>query len=239
MTLFVQIISADEFKGQICHGYPNCVISNLLLPDPVRQSPPKSRDLSETAMGEVRTHAQSSIELPTRELCCSSCGKAGMESCSSKRTAVVSESEKQTIESGEREPSDQMQSSEEAKGLHVRVSEAGDTAANVEKSGEGGVSLVGAKFSNKDDVITQDGGLGTKEEGRCDDQTSAGDVLKDVKEGDATRTDTNSSILLQGSSSLETDAKVRKLVVQYCSVIYVRVWLGRTGNGKYWFGMSS
>ena len=254
MTLFVQIISVDEFKAQICHDYPNCVISSLLLPDSVRQSPPKSHDLPETAMEKVRTHPQSSIELPTRDLCCSSCGKAGVGSCSSKRTAGVSESEKQNVESRERELSDRTQPTEEAKGLHVSetgdaanekksgseeqnvesgerelsdqiqsleeakgvdVSEAGDTAADEKKSSEGDVLSVDAKFSNEDDVITQASRLGTKGGGKSDSQTSGGDVSKDTMDDDATRTDVNSGILLQGSSSVETDTKVRKLVVQY------------------------
>lgn len=212
MILFVQIISVDEFKVQICRDYPNCVISSLLLPDPVQQSPPKSHDLPETAMEEVKTHPQSSIELPTRELCCSSCGKAGVGSCSSKRTAGVSESEKQNIESGERALSDQMQPSKKAKG--VDVSEAGDTAANEKKSSsEWDVLSVDTKFSNEDDVVTQDSQLGTKEEGKSDNQAGGGDVSKDTMDDDATRTDVNSGILLQGSSSVETDTKVRKSVV--------------------------
>ena len=212
-------MSVDEFKGQICHDYPNCVISSLLLPDPVRQrSPPKSHDLLETATGEARTHPQSSIELPTRELCCSSCGKAGVGSCSSKRTTDVSESksEKQgDIESEERDVAGQTPSSEEAEGL--RVSE--------KKSDGGGVSLVDAKFSNKDDVITQ------SQAGKFDDQTTSGGDGGGVSigvtgGGDTTRTEVKSSIPLRGSSSMETDTKVRKSVVQYCGLNYVYKSLG-------------
>ena len=67
--------STDEFKGQISQDYPNCVVSSLLLPRPV---PPKSHDLSGTG------HIQSSTEQMTKDLCCSSCGKTGAGSCSSK-----------------------------------------------------------------------------------------------------------------------------------------------------------
>ena len=230
------IFSVDEFKGQICHDYPNCVISSLLLPDPVQQrSPPKSHDLSETATGEARTHPQSSIELPARELCCSSCGKDGVGSCSSsKRTTGVSESksEKQDVESGERDVAGQTRSSEEAEGL--RVSERGvASTAREKKSDEGDVS---SKFSNKDDVITQ------SQAEKCDDQTSGGGddgsgVSRGVTEGgDTTRTDVKSSIPLGRTSSMETGAKVRTSVVQYRGVVCVRVW-GGIGNDN-WFGMS-
>ena len=222
MTLFVQIVLVDEFKGQICHDYPNCVISSLQLPDRIRWVPrPESHGRSETATGDSRTHPQSSIELPTRELCCSSCGKAGVGSCSNRRTTGVSssESKKLSVKSGgEREESDQAQSSEgAAEGLrNVSASKAEDAANEKRSDGDEAEGDVSSKFSNKDDVIAQGGRLGTNEERKCDDHTNGGGgVLKDMvvqDDGDTTRTDVNPSVLLQGSSAVETDTKVRKSV---------------------------
>ena len=141
-----------------------------------------------------------------------------MGSCSSRKTAGVSSSErkKESVESGgEREGSGQAQSSEEgAEDLHsVSTSEAEDTANEKKSDGGEAEGEVSSKFSNKDDVIAQGGRLGTNEEMKCDDHSSrGGGVSKDtmVRDGDTTRTDVNSSILLQGSSSVETDTKVRK-----------------------------
>ena len=142
-----------------------------------------------------------------------------MGSCSSRRTAGVSSSserKKENVESGgEKERSGQAQSSEEgAEDLRsVHTSEA-ENAANEKKSdGDEAEMDVSSKFSNKDDIIAQGGRLGANEEMKCDDHSSGGGgVSKDtmVQEDDTTRTDVNSSILLQGSSSVETDTKVRK-----------------------------
>ena len=211
--------STDEFKGQICRDYSNCVISSLLLPDPV-QPPTRSHDLSGTTTEEARTQPQSSIELPMSDLCCSSCRKAGVGSCSSRKTDV-SESKKQDVEKHERELRDQTQSLEEAKGVHM--SEAGD-AVNEKNSGERDVSSVDPNFSNKDDVITRDR-VELKEEGTSDSHTSSGNVLKDKEEGDATKTDIKSNIQLQESPPAETDTKVRKSVAIPCTVITIGIWV--------------
>ena len=145
-----------------------------------------------------------------------------MRSCSSKRTSGVSssESKKESVESGGERGgrSGQAQSSSEegAEGLRsVRTSEAADTANEKKSDGDEAEGGVSSKFSNKDDVITQGVRLGTNEEGKCDDHSSGGGgISKDtmVRDDDTARTDVNSSILLQGSSSVETDTKVRKLL---------------------------
>ena len=141
-----------------------------------------------------------------------------MGSYSSRRTAGISSSErkKESVESGgERGGSGQAQSSEEGgEGLRsVNMSEAEDTANRKRSDGDEAEGEVSSIFSNKDDVITQGGRLGTDEEMKYDDHSSrGGGVSKDtmVRDDDTTRTDVNSSILLLGSSSVETDTKVRK-----------------------------
>ena len=152
-----------------------------------------------------------------RDLCCSSCGKTGVGSCSSKNTGV-SESKKREVERNERELRDQTQSSEEAK--TARESEIADTAIE-KKSSEGD----DAKFSNKDDVITQDR-VGAKEDGKSYNLTASGGVWKDKEEeSDATRTDVKFKVQLQESSSAETDTEVRKAVVIPCMVICIGMWV--------------
>ena len=145
-----------------------------------------------------------------RDLCCSSCGKAGVGSCSSKNTGV-NESKKREVERDERELRDQTQSSEEAKS--ACESETADTVIIEKKSSKGD----GTKFSNKDDVITQDR-VGAKADGKSDNLTASGGESKNKEEeSDATRTD----VKFEEPPSAETDTEVRKSVVILCVMICI------------------
>ena len=196
----------DEFKDQICGTYSNCVVSRLLLPDIVQPSPPaRSHDLLETAKEDMRTHPQSSIELPTRELCCSSCGKSETGSCSSGKKSGDAAGTKQGVERGERESRSPRQSIEKVVN-ESRVGEA-EGAVTDEKSSEGDAQLVDAKFSNTDDVISKD----------------STEASQEVKDDDNVRINTKDDIpLLESSSSVETDSKVSG-VITFCTMISTSV----------------
>lgn len=116
-------------------------------------------------------------------------------------------SEKQDVESGERESKSLTQSLEKATNDL-------DVTATDKKSGEGdATSLVDAKFSNKDDVVSQD-----RTEAKVAEHTIGDSALaQEVKEDDYAKTNTKDGILLQESSPVETDTQVRV-------VAYVAQW---------------
>ena len=118
-----------------------------------------------------------------------------MGSCSSKKSAG-----KEAVVTGERELRDTIQSSEVLEVSGLRVSEAGDSVKG-KKSGEVDATMaVDVKFSNKDDVITQDQETSSlrveTKEGDKSKEHTIGVVGKDKGERDATRTDIKPSILL-------------------------------------------